>query len=35
MGTDSPRPETLRAGSLWPHKWERVDSPGEESVVAS
>ena len=34
MGTDSPKPETLRAGSL-PHRWTRVDAPGEEAVVAS
>jgi protoporphyrinogen oxidase len=33
MGTDSTRPETVRAGSL-PHRWTRIDDPAEESVVA-
>ncbi len=34
MGSESMRPETIRAGLL-PHRWERVDSPGTEAVVAS
>ena len=34
MGSESTRPETVRAGLL-PHRWERVDSPGTEAVVAS
>jgi protoporphyrinogen oxidase len=34
MGTETPRPETVRAGSL-PHRWTRVDDPSAEAVVAS
>ena len=34
MGTESPRPDTLRAGSL-PHRWERIGSPADVAVVAS
>jgi protoporphyrinogen oxidase len=34
MGTESPRPETLRAANL-PHRWERIESPDDEAVVAS
>ena len=34
MGTESPRPETLRAGNL-PHRWERIESPEAEAVIAS
>src|SRR5579864_7774486 len=34
MGTESPRPETVRAGSL-PHRWTRVDDPDSVAVVAS
>lgn len=34
MGTDSPRSQTVRAGSL-PHHWTRVEDPGTEAVVAA
>jgi len=34
MGRESPRHETIRAGTI-PHKWERIETPGDESVVAS
>ncbi len=32
--TPTPRPERLRAG-LPPHRWTRIDEPGDEAVVAS
>jgi protoporphyrinogen oxidase len=34
MGTEAPRPETVRSGHL-PHRWTRIDSPDDEAVVAS
>lgn len=34
MGSDSPRPETVRAGKI-PHRWTKVDNPREVSVVAA
>jgi protoporphyrinogen oxidase len=34
MGTESHRPETVRASSL-PHQWTRVDDPTSEAVVAA
>src|SRR5262249_40781294 len=34
MGTDAPRPETVRTGQL-PHRWTRIDAPDDEAVVAS
>ncbi|MEO6809162.1 MAG: NAD(P)-binding protein, partial [Isosphaeraceae bacterium] len=34
MGSDSPRPETARASNI-PHRWTKVDDPGEVSVVAA
>jgi protoporphyrinogen oxidase len=34
MGTDIPRPETVRAGNL-PHRWTRIDDPAATAVVAS
>ncbi|HEV3166231.1 MAG TPA: NAD(P)/FAD-dependent oxidoreductase [Isosphaeraceae bacterium] len=34
MGTEAPRPERLRTGSL-PHQWERVDDPSAVAVVAA
>ena len=35
MGSETTRPDTARAPGLLPHRWERVDSPGTEAVVAS
>jgi protoporphyrinogen oxidase len=34
MGHNAPRPETVRAGNL-PHRWTRVESPGEEGVLGA
>ena len=34
MGTESSRPDTVRAGSL-PHRWTRIDSPADDAVVAA
>ena len=34
MGTEPIRQDTVRAGNL-PHRWNRVDSPDTDAVVAS
>src|SRR4051812_43345755 len=34
MGTETPRPDAVRAGNL-PHRWTRIDDPSAVAVVAS